>query len=105
MKSLSPLYLLLLAATLVAYPWLKTRDISDTNRICKCFGSAPWGTESDRTFNERTTLETRIDVTLDYLNGTDFPIQWLPNVSPTRTPKMCMHGRGRLLTDVCHCKQ
>jgi len=39
-------------------------------------------------------METRIDVTLDYLNGADFPIQWLPNVSPTRTPKdMCMHGR------------
>lgn len=54
--------------------WLGARDISDTNRICECSGSAPWGrrTESDRrTFNERAAPETRIDVTLDYLNGAD----------------------------------
>lgn len=70
-----PLFLfrLPLAITLTQ-PWLEARDISDTNRIRECSGSVPWGrrTESDRrTFNERAALETRIDVTLDYLNGAD----------------------------------
>lgn len=67
------LFRLSLVATLV-HSRLEARDISDTSRICECCGSAPWGwrTETDRrTFNERAALETRIDVTLDYLNGTD----------------------------------
>lgn len=67
------LFSLPLAATLI-HPRLEACDISDTSRICECYRSAPWGrrTETDRrTFNERATLETRIDVTLDYLNGAD----------------------------------
>jgi len=51
----------------------KARDISDTNRNLRMFRKCTLGTENRKlsSFNERAVPETRIDITLDYLNGAD----------------------------------